>query len=90
MEDRLDGALARIQEIEQLFRRDQVGKIAFGDVAPLLVTAQPVTDHDIALAGRLQGSDEIGTDEAGAAGDDDHGQTFPKPFVAGQRSHSGC
>src|SRR3546814_4778467 len=57
------------QELRQLLRRDHVLDLVVGEVAPLVALAQAVAD-DHRLAALAEGGDEIGADEAGAAGDE--------------------
>src|SRR3546814_2197610 len=47
--------------------------LVVGEVAPLVALAQAVAD-DHRLAALAEGGDEIGADEAGAAGDEKHGR----------------
>src|SRR3546814_287716 len=61
------------QELRQLLRRDHVLDLVVGEVAPLVALAQAVAD-DHRLAALAEGGDEIGADEAGAAGDEKHGR----------------
>ena len=59
--------------VEQLLGRDEVGDRMLGDVAPLAAgrVAQAIADHDIQLWVLAEPGDDVRTDEAGAAGDQD-------------------
>jgi hypothetical protein len=54
--------------------RSSGGRFPLGDIAPFVVAAQPVADHEIGRAAGLERRDQVGADEAGAAGNHDHGQ----------------
>jgi hypothetical protein len=77
MKHRLDGAAMVGEEIEQLLRRQDVGQLSFGDVAPLVALAEVVAEHQVGAAARLEGGQQVGADEAGPAGDDDHEDADP-------------
>src|SRR5712691_3450584 len=79
MEDRGDRAApARVsEERRELLRRNDSGKLALGEVAPFLAAAEAVAYNEIALAALLEGGDQIGADESGAAGNDDHSRRSP-------------
>ena len=61
------------QKIHQCLRRDHVFQLAFGDIAPLVTGLQPVADHKPRMSVLGQLSQDIGADEAGAAGNNNHG-----------------
>ena len=60
------------EEVEQLLGVNDVGQFALGDIAPFVVGAQPVADHQLAGAPLFQGRQDIGPDEAGTAGNENH------------------
>ncbi len=64
---------------EQFLRMPEVGDGRFGDVAPLAEVGafQPVADDDIPAILGAQARDDVGADEAGAAGDHDHAAHQP-------------
>ncbi|MDT4876905.1 hypothetical protein FQZ97_1123820 [compost metagenome] len=74
MDHRLDAVGVTLQLLEQLFRRPQVGDGVFGDVLPLgeVGRLQPVADDDVPGAALAQAGDDVGADEARAAGHHNH------------------
>lgn len=77
MEDDLDVLAIGFEEVEQLLGVDDVGQFALGDVLPFVVGAQAVAYHQFAGITRFQRGQDVGTDKAGASGDDDHGHMLP-------------
>ena len=73
MEHRVDVTDVRIEKIQQALRRYDMGELTLGNVAPLLATTEAVAHDEIVLATLLERSRQIRSDEAGAAGNDDHG-----------------
>jgi hypothetical protein len=60
------------EERHQLIGCDDGGELAFCEVVPLLAPAETVADDKIVPPALLERGDQVGADEAGAAGDDDH------------------
>lgn len=74
------GSAGAILEIgEQAFGRHDLGDLVLGEVAPLVVALEVIADHDLVRAARAQGSGDVRADEAGPAGDDDHGLSAGAP-----------
>ena len=71
MEHRPDAVAMFVHQREQILRRDEARDLPTRDVAPFRAVAQAVANDDLMLAARVQRGDEIGADEARAAGDDD-------------------
>src|SRR5262249_27644639 len=59
---------------------DEIGKLPLLQVAPFAVAAEPVVDHNVGAAGLVEGGDHIRSDEAGAAGDQQHPLLLPGNF----------
>src|SRR5215469_10653467 len=73
MEDRIEAARMGGEEIAERLGSDQRRELALTKIAPLLVAAEPVADGDVGEASVFQCGDQVRADEAGAAGDEDHG-----------------
>ena len=73
MEDRLDRRSLPIEETGQRFRGDRLCNVVLGEIAPFVVAAESVTDHQIAGAAIGKRRHQVRSDESGAAGYDDHG-----------------
>ena len=71
MEDGRDRRRRGPQVVEQILRRDDLGELALGDVAPFLIRTEPVADDDLVPAPRLEPRHQVRSDETGAAGHDD-------------------
>ncbi len=74
MKDRFDRAAPTLvaEKCREPLGRDDGGELALGEVAPFVAVAEPVADDEIMPSARLERSDQIGADETGAAGDEDH------------------
>ena len=72
VENRFDGFAIGFEEIEQLLGVDDVGQLALGDILPLAVVAQAVTNHQTPGAALFQSGQDIGPDEPGSACDNVH------------------
>ena len=64
--------LAVIQPADQLAGRHDVGELALAEIAPLAGIPERVVDDNISTSGLVQAGDQIGTDEAGSACDQQH------------------
>ena len=76
VEDRLElrpEVVARRHARGELVHVHVVGDAAVGEIEDLAGVAQVVHDQDVGVARGVQGPDQVAADEAGAAGDDDHG-----------------
>ena len=85
MDDRLDAAGVGLQLFEHLFRPPEVGDRMFGEILPLAEVGafEAITDHDVMLPCLTKAGDNVGSDEAGAAGDHDHAAChWPSPFAS--------
>src|SRR3546814_13117804 len=71
MEDGLDRAAVAVEPGGQDSRVDDLDDGVLGDIAPLLALPQPVAD-DHPGAPVAESGHEVGTDEAGSAGDQAH------------------
>ncbi len=71
-----DIASMALQPAEQVFRCDEVDDLVLREIAPALVTAEPVA-HDNRLAATAKLCDQIRADEAGPARDDVHAHLPP-------------
>ena len=89
MHDRLDLADMAVEIGKQGVGGNDVGELALGDVAPLVAVAQAVADDHRPAALFLQGGDDVGPDEAGSAGDHDHG-VFIGPPGCRRKRQGGC
>ena len=80
MEHRLDRpeVLARLDPVAERGLVEVVGDACAGEVGELVTVGQVVDHHDVVAAPRVEGVDEIGPDEAGAAGDDQHQPSSPE------------
>ncbi|MHC2668936.1 hypothetical protein ACVI1J_001099 [Bradyrhizobium diazoefficiens] len=63
---------AAVQPVGQLGRGDDIHKLALGEIAPLAVGAEEITDGDVAAAGVVQRSHDIRPDKTGSAGHQQH------------------
>ena len=70
MKDRLDLAAEPFEPGMQCLDRYDLEKIALGDVAPFLVMAKAVDDHEVAAAGIVERSREHRADKPGTARND--------------------
>src|SRR5436305_1651560 len=70
MDDRIK--LAAGEPAEELARRDHIGELALAQVAPLALRAERIIDRDISPPGLVEAGDQIGPDEPGPAGDQQH------------------
>src|SRR5690348_9789990 len=76
MDDRLD-LLRLVEEVHQVLGKYEVAEHALAEVHPALVLAEPVAHCDVGVAALVQRRHDIGADESGGAGDDDHAWTLP-------------
>ena len=74
MEHGFDHIPVRVEETEQILRRDDVSQFALGYVAPLLSGTEHVANHNIPrqILALAQRGDQVRSDKSGAAGDDNH------------------
>src|SRR5437764_6183350 len=84
MDDRLK--LAAIEPSDELARRHHVSDLPFAEIAPFTLCAERVIDHNVGAPGLVEAGDQIGPDEAGSAGDQQH--SYPPrllpPFARGR------
>ena len=73
MKDRVEPARLRGEEVFQRLGRDERRELALAEIAPFLVGAEPVADDNVGQAPLFQRRDEVRADEAGTAGNEDHG-----------------
>ncbi len=75
MENRVDGAerCVALEQLPESLLVDVVGNVALDDIAELVGPRHVVDDNDVVDAAAIESRDEVRADEAGAAGDDDHG-----------------
>jgi hypothetical protein len=64
--------LAAVEPAHQFRRRNEIGELAPGEVAPFLSVAEHVADRDIAPPGLVERRHYIRADKTGAAGDQEH------------------
>ncbi len=64
------------EEVFERFGCDEGRELALAEIAPFLVAAEPVADDDVGQASLFQRRDQVRADEAGAAGDEDHGRGY--------------
>ena len=67
MDDAIE--LAAVEPAEQIHGWDEIGELAFTQVAPLVIGPQRVIDHDIGAAGLVEARHHVRSDETGSAGD---------------------
>ena len=72
MEHAFDLSMQGVEPADQRFRRDDIFKIALGDVTPFVVIAQPVADDQILGAGPFEACQQIGADKSGSTSYEDH------------------
>ena len=87
MEDGLDRpeVVAGRDRLQEFGAVEIVGDAGAGEVGEFLAVGQVVDDDDVVAPPRVEGMDEIGPDEAGPAGDDEHGASSP-----GERAKCNC
>src|SRR5262249_41587116 len=78
MNDRLE--LAAVEPADQLAGGHDVGELAFTQIAPFARVAKRVVNHDVGSPGLVKAGDQIGPDEPGSAGDQQH--LSPPPSAA--------
>src|SRR5262249_28371980 len=84
MDDGLE--LAAVEPAHQIAGRHEVGDLALAEVAPFGRVAERVVDGNVGAPGLVQAGDQIGTDEAGSARDQQHrspAATYCLPFALG-------
>ena len=67
MDDRVE--LAAVEPALKFGRRDEIGDLTAGKIAPLAVAAEHVVDGNIGAAGLVEARDDIRSDKTGPAGD---------------------
>src|SRR5262249_491680 len=86
MDDGLE--LAAVEPAHQIAGRHEVGDLALAEVAPFGRVAERVVDDNVGAPGLVQAGDQIGTDEAGSARDQQHrlpAATYCLPFAPRHR-----
>ncbi len=68
--------LAGTHAVVKVFLVQVIDEVAVGQVGGLVAVGQVVDDEDVNLARRVESSDDVAADEAGATGDDDHAGCF--------------
>ena len=71
MHDRTNRLAGPCEIVRQFGRSNEAAQQMLGDVPPFLPVAQPVAKDNLPLSLFGQCGDDVGADEAGAAGDDD-------------------
>ncbi len=79
MDDGLD-PVGPLQVALEIFGEHEVAEHALAQVHPARVLPQPVADHEIVATLLVQGGGDVGADEAGGAGDEDHAFTLTSAF----------
>ena len=64
--------LLRHDPAQEIVALQVIGDAAAGEIDRLAAVGEVVHDHDVGDAGAVQALHDVGADEAGAAGDDDH------------------
>src|SRR5262245_28525336 len=85
MNDRVE--LAAVEPADQFAGRHHVGELAFTEIAPFAGVAERVVNYDVGPPGLVKAGDQIGPDEPGSAGDQQHPSpppVLPSPFAPGR------
>jgi hypothetical protein len=77
VKDRREPALDPAQKLWQFLGRDDVLDLVVRQVAPLVAGAQAIANHHV-VAALGESGDQVGADESGAAGDEEHARASPK------------
>ena len=80
--------LAAVEPGAELAGRHHVGEAALAEIAPFARVAERIVDHDVGAPGLVEAGDQIGSDEPGPAGDQQHPHPrpacHPSPFASGR------
>src|SRR6185312_2101119 len=64
--------LAAAELVQQFGRRNEVRELAFGEIAPFAVVAEPVADRDVGTARFIERGHDVRSDKTGTSGHQQH------------------
>ena len=64
--------LARVEPLPKLRRRNEIGNLPAGKIAPFAIAAEHIADRDIGAASLIEARNDVRSDKPGPAGDQQH------------------